>query len=298
MIHKNYRNEDTRFSSSEQGKKALKNFQQRLRVANRSEQTVRNYVRSIEALMNFHDELPEDLDVDQIIDFLHDLKIEKQRNWRTIKIYVAGIRWFYQHVLNDEETAMLIPYPKEEKSLPKILSREELSDLFDACKNPKHRVMFRLMYSSGLRRGELIRLTPEDIDTKDGKFRVRILRGKGNKDRYTVLSTKVLEELREYYMTCRPKTYLFNGRYKSQPMSSEGLRHALAAAVKKTGIRKEVNMHVLRHSFATHCIEHGMNIKTLQYLMGHSSVLTTMIYLHISQVPLEHAFSPIDKWEV
>jgi len=297
MRNKSYQNEDTRFSSSEQGKKALKNFQQRLRVANRSEQTVGSYLRSIEALMNFHEEMPEDLDVDQIIDFLHDLKIEKERNWITIKIYVAGIRWYYQHVLNDEETAMLIPYPKEEKSLPKILSREELTDLFNACSNPKHRVMFRLMYSSGLRRGELIRLTPEDIDTKDGKMRVRILRGKGNKDRYTVLSKKVLEELREYYMTCHPKKFLFNGRYKSQPMSSEGLRHALAAAVKKAGIRKEVNMHILRHSFATHCIEHGMNIKTLQYLMGHSSVLTTMIYLHISQVPLEHAFSPIDKWE-
>ena len=298
MRNRSYRNEDTRFSSSNQGKKAIKSFQQQLRVANRTDQTVRNYIRSIEGLMNFHDELPENLDMDQIIDFLHDLKIEKERNWRTIKIYVAGIRWYYQHVLNDEETAMQIPYPKEEKSLPKILSREELTDLFNACSNQKHRVMFRLMYSSGLRRGELIRLTPEDIDTKDGKCRIRILRSKGNKDRYTVLSPKVLEELREYYMTCHPKKYLFNGRYKSQPMSSAGLRHALAAAVKKAGIRKEVNMHILRHSFATHCIEHGMNIKTLQYLMGHSSVLTTMIYLHISQVPLEHAFSPIDKWEV
>ena len=289
--------EDTRFSSSEQGKSVLKSFKQQLKVANRSDQTAKNYTRSIEGLMNFLGELPENLDVDQIIDFLHDLKVEKERNWRTVKIYVAGIRWYYQHVLGDEETALSIPYPKEEKSLPKILSREELSDLFNACSNQKHRVMFRLMYSSGLRRGELIRLTPEDIDTKDGKCRIRILKSKGNKDRYTVLSQKVLEELREYYTTCRPKTYLFNGRYKSQPMSSEGLRHALAAAVKKAKIRKEVNMHVLRHSFATHCIEHGMNIKTLQYLMGHSSVLTTMIYLHISQVPLEHAFSPIDKWE-
>ena len=290
--------EDTRFSSTEQGKRVLKNFRQHLKVANRTDQTAKNYTRSIEALMDFQDELPGNLDVDQIIDFLYDLKIEKERNWRTIKIYVAGIRWYYQHVLNDEETAMSIPYPKEEKSLPKILSREELTDLFNACTNPKHRAMFRLMYSSGLRRGELTRLTPEDIDTKDGKCRVRILKSKGNKDRYTVLSKKVLEELREYYMTCHPKKYLFNGRYKSQPMSNEGLRHALAAAVKKAGIRKEVNMHILRHSFASHCIEHGMNIKTLQYLMGHSSVLTTMIYLHISQVPLEHAFSPIDKWEV
>lgn len=254
-------------------------------------------MRSIEFLMDFHEEVPQNIEIDQIIDFLHDLKDEKQRNWRTIKIYVAGIRWYYQHMLDDVDTASLIPYPKEEKTLPRIISREELTDLFNACINPKHRVMFRLMYSSGLRRCELIRLTPTDVDTKDGKCRIRILNGKGRKDRYTVLSGKVLEELREYYTTCRPKGFLFNGRRKGEPMSNEGLRHALNAAVKKAGIRKEVNMHVLRHCFATHCIEHGMNIKTLQYLMGHSSVQTTMVYLHISEVPLEHAFSPIDKWE-
>jgi integrase/recombinase XerD len=248
--------------------------------------------------MDFHYEDPRDLEIDQIIDFLYDLKEVQERNWRTIKIYVAGLRWYYQHMLNDVETASQIPYPKEEKLLPKIISREELTDLFNACSNPKHRIMFRLIYSSGLRRSELIKLTPEDIDTKDGKCRIRILNGKGRKDRYTVLSPKVLTELREYYMTCHPKGYLFNGRLKGEPMSPEGLRHALNAAVKKAGIRKEVNMHVLRHCFATHSIEHGMNIKTLQYLMGHSSVQTTMVYLHISEVPLEHAFSPIDKWEV
>lgn len=266
-------------------------------VAHRSEQTIVNYVRSIEFLMDFHFEIPENLEIDQIIDFLFDLKEEKQRNWRTVKIYVAGIRWYYQHVADDVETAKLIPYPKEEKTLPRIISREELTKLFNAC-NPKHRIMFRLMYSSGLRRCELIRLTPKDIDTKDGKCRVRVLNGKGRKDRYTVLSEKVLEELREYYISCRPKKYLFNGRLKGEPMSNEGLRHALKTAVGKAEISKDVNMHVLRHCFATHCIEHGMNIKTLQYLMGHSSVLTTMVYLHISEVPLDHAFSPIDKWEL
>jgi site-specific recombinase XerD len=248
--------------------------------------------------MDFCCDVPENLEVDQVIDFLHDLKDEKGRNWRTLKIYVAGIRWYYRHIVDDEDMSSMIPYPKEVKTLPKIISREELSALFDACSNPKHRVMFRLMYSSGLRRCELTRLTPEDIDTKDGKCRVRVLNGKGRKDRYTVLSKKVLEELREYYTTCRPKGYLFNGRRRGEPMSNEGLRHALEAAVNKAGIKNDVNMHILRHCFASHCIEHGMNIKTLQYLMGHSSVQTTMVYLHISEVPLEHAFSPIDKWEV
>lgn len=178
-----------------------------------------------------------------------------------------------------------------------MLSREELTRLFKACRNDKHRVMFRLMYSSGLRRNELLNLKPEDIDTHDGKRRIRIRQGKGKKDRFTVLSEKVLSKLRVYFLSYRPQVYLFNGRGKGEPMSHGGIRHALNDAVKRANISKPVNLHILRHCFASHAIEEGINIKTLQYLLGHSSVHTTMIYLHISEVPLETAFSPLDKWE-
>ena len=275
----------------------LLSFERRMRVANRSEQTIRNYVRGIRALMNFHNSLPDKLEIDQVIDFLNDLQVEKERNWRTIKIYVAALRWYYQHMANQLDLAMQIPYPKEKPSLPQILSREELSRLFDACLNAKHRVMFRLLYSSGLRRGEILRLTTEDLLTKDGKCRIRINCSKGGKDRYTVLSGKVLTELREYYLSCRPKKYLFNGRFKGDPMTPGALRHALKAAVKRAAINKEVNLHILRHCFASHALEEGMNLKTLQYLLGHSTVQTTMVYLHVSEVPLSKAFSPLDAWE-
>lgn len=290
--------EGTKYSLTRQGKDVLKSYEKRLIVANRSNETIKNYLRSVRFLMDFHDDAPENLEIDQAIDFLHYLKTEKENNWRTLKIYVAGLRWYYQHMLDDEETASQIPYPKEQKTLPQVISREELRDLFDGCLNNKHRVMFRLMYSSGLRRKELINLKPKDIETKDNKRRVRICQGKGKKDRYTVLSEKVLEELRVYFMGYHPKEYLFNGRRKGQPMSAEGMRHALKNAVKRAGIKRDVNMHILRHCFASHCIEEGMNIKTLQYLLGHSSVQTTMIYLHISDTPLESAFSPLDKWEL
>jgi site-specific recombinase XerD len=226
--------------------------------------------------MDFHNDDPANLEIDQVIDFLHYLIDDKALNWRTIKIYVAGLRWYYQEILQDEDIANQIPYPKEEKTLPVILSREELTRIFNGCKNDKHRVIFRLMYSSGLRRSELLNLTPEDIDTKDGKRRIRIHMGKGKKDRYTVLSPTVLEELRIYFRSYYPKKYLFNGRRKGEPMSKEGLRHALVAAVKNSGITKSVNMHLFRHCFASHSLEEGMDIKTLQYLMGHSSVLTTI----------------------
>ncbi len=287
----------TNISNSPEGQRVLLSFERRMRVANRSEQTIRNYVRGIRALMNFHNSLPDKLEIDQVIDFLNDLQVEKERNWRTIKIYVAALRWYYQHMANQIDLAMQIPYPKEKPSLPQILSREELTRLFDACLNPKHRVMFRLLYSSGLRRGEILRLTVDDLITKDGKCQIRINYSKGGKDRYTVLSKKVLIELREYYLSCRPKKYLFNGRYKGSPMTPGGLRHALNGAVKRAGINKDVNLHILRHCFASHALEEGINLKTLQYLLGHSTVQTTMIYLHVSEVPLCKAFSPLDAWE-
>jgi site-specific recombinase XerD len=171
-------------------------------------------------------------------------------------------------MVNQIDLAMQIPYPKEKPSLPQVLSREELTRLFDACLNPKHRVMFRLLYSSGLRRGEILRLTTDDLITKDGKCQIRINCSKGNKDRYTVLSRKVLIELREYYLSYRPKKYLFNGRYKGTPMTPTGLRHALNGAVKRAGINKEVNLHILRHCFASHALEEGINLENTAISIG------------------------------
>jgi site-specific recombinase XerD len=286
-----------KISKTDRGQKALLSLERRLRVSNRSEQTIRNYVRCVKALMEYHQQLPDELEIDHVIDFLNELQLEQERAWRTIKIYVAAFRWFYEHILQAKEFASLIPYPKEKPSLPQVISRQELTRLFDACTNKKHRAMFRLLYSSGLRRNELLHLKIEDIITTDGKNRIRINKGKGGKDRYTVLSEYVLVELREYFKRYRPVNYLFNGREPGQRMSAAGLRHAMAEATKKARISRNVNLHILRHCFASHALEEGMNIKTLQYLMGHSSVHTTMIYLHVSEVPLEKAFSPLDKWE-
>jgi len=271
----------------------------RMKLEEKSDQTIKSYVRAVERLVRFHDLIhPRDMDIDEILDFLVSLDERHQVNWRTRKMYVAGLRYYWAQILEDDEFADKIPYPKEHPSLPKILSREELSLLFDSCNNDKHRVMFRLIYSSGLRRSELRHLKIHDIETKDGKCRLRIVKGKGKKDRYTILSSKVLLELRAYYIKYRPKTYLFNGRKKGQKISEGAIRHALENARKRSGITREVTMHVLRHCFATHCLEHGMYIKRLQLLLGHSSLNTTLIYLQVSQTPLVPDFSPLDIWEL
>lgn len=275
----------------------LEKMKKRLSVSNHSEQTIVNYLRAVEYLCKYTGKTPQETEIDEVTDYLYQLQYHKFRAWRTIKIYVAGLRWFYTNMLDDEEFAFKIPYPKEEKDLPVVISRNELYKLFSACDNPKHKIMLMMVYASGLRRNELLNLKIEDIDTNDGKFRIRINRSKGNRDRYTVLSKALLPQLRKYYQNYQPQVYLFNGSRKGKPMTASGLRHALKMAVKKAGIKK-INLHILRHCFASHALEDGMNIRTLQEILGHRSLKTTMIYLHVSEVPLLKGFSPFDNWEV
>lgn len=274
----------------------IERLKKRIYISHLSDSMGRTYSRSLRDLCLYTHSLPHGLELDEIIDYLLYLK-EKGLSWAKVKLDVAALRFYFRELLDNEELASKIPYPKEEKSLPIILSREELLQLFKSCKNPKHRVILRLVYSAGLRRCELIHLKIRDIDSQDGKYRIRINKGKGNKDRYTILSTKVLAELRAYFVACRPKIYLFNGQRKGEAMSKGLLRHMLNEAKKSSGINKDFCLHTLRHSFATHALEDGMPLTTLQALMGHSTIQTTMIYLHVSEIPLFKAFSPLDNIE-
>ena len=273
----------------------LEKMKKRLSVSNHSGQTIVNYLRSVEYLCKHTGKHPRHTEIDEIIDYLYQLQYHKFRAWRTIKVYVAGLRWYYTHILEQEKLAFQIPYPKEEQDLPVVLSRKELFKLFSNCGNIKHKLMLSMLYASGLRRNELLNLRIENIETNDGKFRIRINRSKGNKDRYTVLSEKLLHELRAYYQAFKPKDYLFNGQIKGKPMTASGLAHALKMANKKSGVKK-INLHILRHCFASHALEDGMNLRTLQDILGHASIKTTMIYLHVSDVPLFKGFSPFDNW--
>ncbi len=272
----------------------LSSFSNRVSLKYGNYSTVRTYLRSVRDICLYHGCLLDDLELDELLDYLNFLK-EKGLSWAKIKLDVAGLKFYYRHVLHNEVLSESIPYPKEVKSLPRLLSRSELLRLFDGASNPKHRLILRLIYGSGLRRSELINLKLTDIETDDGKCRIRINNSKGGKDRYTVLSKKVLEELRTYYKRNYPETYLFNGQKKGQKMSGGLLRFVVVKAKKRSGITKPINLHILRHCFASHALEDGMSIRVLQEVLGHSSIQTTMVYLHVSEVPLEGAFSPLDN---
>lgn len=275
--------------------KLLDSLSRRIEVSYSSSCTVQAYRRAVRDLSLFHGCLPGTLGIDPILEYLHFLKAVRKCGWAKVKSDVAGIKYFFREVVRCGETAGMIPYPREERPLPKLLSREELTRLFDAMPNPKYRAAFRLVYGSGLRRGELIRLRVSDLETGDGKCRILIRKGKGGKDRYTVLSRKSLEELREYYRAERPVDYLFNGQRKGTPVSEGALKRAMDAARERAGIEKQASPHILRHCFASHALEDGMGIRTLQELMGHSSIQTTMVYLHVSDLAVRNAFSPLDN---
>jgi integrase/recombinase XerD len=274
----------------------LSSFTKRVPISYASKSTTATYRRAVRDISLFWSCLPTQIEADQILDYLHFLK-DKGLSWAKIKLDVAALKYFYRQMAHDEALASSIPYPKQEKSLPLVLSREELRRLFNATPNPKHRVILRLVYGSGLRRNELIHLRIQDIESQDGKCRIRINKSKGGKGRYTVLSQKLLPELKDYFRACRPKEYLFNGQKKGEPMSRELLRYIMQGALKKAGIKKAASLHTLRHSFSSHALEDGMNIKSLQQLLGHSCSQTTMIYLHVSEVPLKGTFSPLDSLE-
>lgn len=185
-----------------------------------------------------------------------------------------------------------IERPRKEIHLPNVLSKEEVKSILDAPVNLKHRAMLSLIYACGLRRSELINLKPADVESTRGLLVIR--QSKGNKDRVVPVSVKVVEMLREYYKAYRPKEWLFEGQIRGEQYSSTSLQEVLKKSVLKAGIRKPVTLHWLRHSYATHLLESGTDLRYIQELLGHKSSRTTEIYTHVSQKSIQHIRSPFD----
>lgn len=272
----------------------LESLSKRIKINYPSQSTLLNYRRAIRDICLYHGALPKEIEIDEIIDYLYHLR-DKGVSWYKIKVDAASLRYFYRDVLHQYTIASYIPYPKEEKPIPHLLSRNDIALLYNATDNLRDKIILSLLYGSGLRRSEVINLRLEDIDTDDGKYRIRVNKGKGLKDRYTVLSTRLAKNLEDYYTQYNPINYLINGQPRGSKMSTSLIAHYLNKLRLKCGIVKKVNSRTIRHSFATHALEDGMPIIMLQKLLGHSSIFTTMIYLHVSEVNLKSAFSPLDN---
>lgn len=205
---------------------------------------------------------------------------------------VSAIRFFFEHVLGRPRPTADVPRPRKERKLPVVLDRSDVLRLLAALDNPKHRALAMVVYSSGLRVSEAVRLRVHDIDAQRSLIRVR--GGKGRKDRYTLLSTRALEALRQYARTHRLTDWLFPGARPGRHLSARSAQHIIAQARTRAGIIAHATPHTLRHSFATHLLESGTDIRYIQQLLGHASTRTTEIYTHVSNRELGRIRSPLD----
>jgi integrase/recombinase XerD len=206
--------------------------------------------------------------------------------------FVAALRFFCAHVLDDRRLVDAVPSPKRDRTLPSVLSMDEVRRLFAALSNPKHQLMALLLYSSGLRVGELVRLRSADLDVDRRMVRVR--RGKGGKDRYTLYAEAAAGAVAHYRALYQPEHYLFPGSDAGRPITSRTVQKVISAAAKRADIAKRVTPHTLRHSFATHLLEHGVDVRHIQELLGHASLTTTQIYTHVVARDLIQIRSPLD----
>jgi site-specific recombinase XerD len=219
--------------------------------------------------------------------------IEKRRlAAATCRQTVCALRFFYEVTLGRKRNEFCIPLAKEAQKLPAILSQEEVSRLLSAAPNLKHRVLLMTIYAAGLRVGEAVRLRVTDIDSQ--RMLIRVEQGKGKKDRYTLLSPRLLEELRQYYRIYRPSEYLFPQRGKDTPMATATALRIYYGCKGRAGIRKGGGIHSLRHAFATHLMDSGTDVVTIQRLLGHGHLKTTARYLHVTRQRIAALASPLD----
>ena len=257
-----------------------------------SKSTFHNYLRRI-ALISLHfDRLPENISDDEIKEYLTSLALDpKSPSRSSFKHMVYGLRYYFRHI-GQNKRAIALPSLKNENKLPVILNHSELKKLFKTPKLLKHRIILALAYSAGLRSQELIKLKVSDIDFERKTIHIR--QSKYKKDRIVPLSNYIAKGLKKYLSVEHPHIWLFNGREPDGRYSPKGLSWVMREALKKTSIQKKVNLHSLRHSYATHLLEDGVNIVTIKELLGHATIQTTMIYLHVAQLPHTPPHSPLD----
>jgi site-specific recombinase XerD len=265
-----------------------------LALGHYSPYTIRNYLSELRFLFNYFADIhPADFTEDMVMQYL--LYLVRTLECSRVKCRMAAqsIAFFFRWVLKQPYVIPTLIYPRKSTKLPPVMSAIEIKTLIDSVKNVKHRTIIMLLYSSGLRLSEISALKMVDIDSKN--MRIKVTQGKGAKDRFTILSQQVLLELRAYYLLCKPIEYLFNGQTPGKPLSMRMIQHAIQTALLKLGIEsKQYTVHTIRHSFATHLVDNGTDLHTVKELLGHSSIQTTMLYMHLTAKRTQGIVNPYD----
>jgi integrase/recombinase XerD len=268
-----------------------------LEIRGRSEATIKNMVYIINKFSKYYNLPPENLGEQDIINYLNYCIKDRKLCRGTVNSINSVLKFFYVVTLEQSWSDLRIPRLRYDKKLPKYLTKEEVKRILDATSYLKHKAILSTIYSSGLRVSEATNLRIADIMSAEMKVRVRS--GKRNKERYTLLSKKNLELLRLYwkkfgYKNYSPEDHLFISRQTKKPLTNRGVEAAMDKAVKRSGITKPATVHTLRHSFATHLMNEGVDIVEIQALLGHSNIKTTSIYLHVKDYQILNIISPLD----
>ena len=256
--------------------------------------TIRNYLAELRFIFVYYPDVdPIDFTEDMLMSYL--LYLSKTLGCSRVKCKMAAqsISFFMRHVAKRPYVIPTVIYPRPSTTLPSVMSTEEVMKLIDGVQNIKHRTILMLLYSSGMRVSEIANCKIADIDSKN--MRIKIVQGKGAKDRYTIMSQQVLLELRAYYLIYKPKEYLFNGYKSGKRYSVRSIQHLMQKALLKVGLEsKNYTIHTIRHSFATHLLDNGTDLYTIKELLGHNNIQTTMRYMHLTSRRIDEITNPYD----
>jgi len=272
---------------------ALQDFIDQLKLRALSQNTIKTYVNEFAQLLYILKDFPvQNLTPERLKSYFLYCINQKQISENHLHSRLNAVKFYFEKVLHQEKMFLDIPRPKKPLLLPKALNTLEIQKIISHTENPKHKLILQLCYGMGLRVSEIVNLKVQDIDSKS--MRVLIQQGKGKKDRYVNLPESILQELRAYYKFFRPKEFLFEGLYGGK-YSARSAQAVFKQAMSKAGIKKNVGIHSLRHSYATHLLEYGTDITLIQKLMGHQDLKTTLGYTHVADRNLSNVTSPLDK---
>ena len=272
----------------------FKQMQMDLELKGFSPNTVKLYLMQVRFFSDFHKNNPlESLGEEEVRNYLHHIIIKRNLSVSYVNSAYSAIRFLYETTLDRDWNMKKIPRSKKAKKLPVVLSKQEIKMLFDATPNLKHKAILMTIYSAGIRLGEAARLKVTDIDSKN--MQILISQGKGKKDRYSILSKSTLHILREYWKVDKPNYWLFPGIPSDKQINDRTIQRIFYESQERAGIKKTASVHSLRHSFATHLLEANTDLCYIQQLLGHSSIQTTSIYLHLRRMDVLNVKSPLDS---
>jgi len=266
-------------------------FQRDLNIRNYSPRTIRSYTLALRQIGRHTGKCPSQVSIPELKDYL-DFQVKQGKSWSTINVIISAVNLLYTETLGEPPILDRINRPKTPVKLPSVLSTEEVASFLGCIRNLKHRTLFMTTYSAGLRIGEACRLKVTDIDS--ARMRIIVRNAKGHKDREVILSQKLLDQLRSYYKFYRPTEFLFMGQKPNTPLTYRAALDVFKKSLARAGIHKHASTHTLRHSYATHLLDKGIDLRIIQAMLGHKSIKTTLKYCHLTNNRYAGVTSPLD----